>query len=106
MVIRSIHSSLCLKSRAFYLPNDTMEPPPLPDFPPEYINESNAGRIIALVGVFHFIALIFVTLRVYVRVFMVRAFGIDDGLIIIACVSARTRLSSWFLYSIADLGSN
>ena len=65
-----------------------MDVPNISDFPPEYVNESNAGRIIALVGVFHFIALIFVVLRVYVRLFMVRAFGVDDGLIIVAVVSA------------------
>jgi hypothetical protein len=63
-----------------------MNVPDISDFPPEYVNESNAGRIIALVGVFHFIALIFVALRVYVRLFMVRAFGVDDGLIIVAVV--------------------
>jgi hypothetical protein len=68
-----------------------MEVPNIPDFPPDYVNESNAGRIIALVGVFHFIALIFVVLRVYVRLFMVRAFGVDDGLIIVAVVS-----TCWF----------
>jgi hypothetical protein len=61
----------------------------LSGFSPEYINESNAGRIVGLVGVFHFIALTFVSLRVYVRVFMVRAFGADDALILLACVRMR-----------------
>lgn len=65
-------------------------PPPSTDpadYPPGYAEESNAGRIVGVIGVFHFIALIFVALRVYARVFMVRAFGVDDGLIIAAAVS-------------------
>ncbi len=52
----------------------------------EYVNESNAGRIVGLVGTFHFLALAFVSLRVYVRAVMVRAFGVDDGLIVAAVV--------------------
>ena len=56
-------------------------------FPPEYVKASNAGRIVGVVGVFHFIALTFVGLRVYVRLGMVRAFGIDDGLIMASAVS-------------------
>lgn len=61
-------------------------------FPPEYVNASNAGRIVGVVGVFHVVALVFVALRTYVRVFLVRAFGVDDGLIIVAAVLA---LVSW-----------
>ncbi|KEZ39579.1 hypothetical protein SAPIO_CDS9485 [Scedosporium apiospermum] len=62
------------------------------EFPPEYVNASNAGRIVGVVGVFHIIAFAFVSLRVYVRLFMVKAFGIDDTLIII---SALLALASW-----------
>lgn len=61
------------------------------DFPPEYVHASNASRIVGVVGVFHFIALIFVSLRLYVRLFMVRAFGVDDVLIIVAAVSDALR---------------
>ncbi|KAL2133536.1 hypothetical protein VTI74DRAFT_8758 [Chaetomium olivicolor] len=64
----------------------------LSGFPPEYVNASNAGRIVGVVGVFCFLALVFVSLRVYVRVFMVRAFGVDDGLILAASALA---LMSW-----------
>ena len=63
--------------------DDTMDPSA---FPPEYVNASNAGRIVGVVGVFHFLALTFVSLRLYVRVFMVRAFGVDDALIVASCV--------------------
>lgn len=58
-------------------------------FPPEYVKASNAGRIVGVVGVFYFIALTFVSLRVYVRLVMVRAFGIDDALIIVSAVSSN-----------------
>lgn len=57
------------------------------DFSPEYMNASNAGRIVGVVGLFHFIAFTFVSLRLYVRLFLVRAFGIDDVLIVVAAVS-------------------
>ncbi|KAI9149952.1 hypothetical protein HJFPF1_09699 [Paramyrothecium foliicola] len=62
------------------------------EFPPEYVNASNAGRIVGVIGVFHFIALIFVILRVYVRLAIVRTFGVDDGLIIVTVALA---LGSW-----------
>lgn len=63
-----------------------MQGPPT-DFPPEYVNANNSARIVGVIGVFHFIALTFVALRVYVRLVIVRTFGIDDGLIIVAGVS-------------------
>ncbi|KAK4154633.1 hypothetical protein C8A00DRAFT_32589 [Chaetomidium leptoderma] len=69
-----------------------MDPSAPPSFTPEYVNASNAGRIVGVVGFFHFLAFTFVSLRIYVRLFMVRAFGVDDALIIIACGLA---LMSW-----------
>jgi hypothetical protein len=63
-------------------------------YPPEYVNASNAARIVGVVGAFHFIALTFVSLRVYVRLVMVRAFGVDDGLIVLACVGLLLSSSS------------
>jgi hypothetical protein len=62
-------------------------PPSLDDLSPEYINENNSARIVGVVGFFHVLAFIFVSLRVYVRLRLVRAFGIDDGLIVVAVVS-------------------
>ena len=59
---------------------------PTTTYSAEYVNESNAGRIVGLVGAFHFLALAFVSLRVYVRAVMVRAFGVDDGLVVAAVV--------------------
>lgn len=71
-------------------------------FPPEYVNASNAGRIVGVVGAFHFIALTFVALRVYVRVFMVRAFGADDALIILSCVRHHELSTRSYASGVAD----
>lgn len=54
--------------------------------PPVYVEANNAARIVGVVGVFHFIAFALVSLRVYVRMFMVRDFGVDDALIVTSCV--------------------
>ncbi|KAK6213793.1 hypothetical protein QIS74_09795 [Colletotrichum tabaci] len=58
------------------------------DLPPEYVNASNAGRIVGVVGVFHLFALTFVSLRIYARLFIFRAFGAEDALIIVAVLLA------------------
>ncbi|KAK1489030.1 hypothetical protein CCUS01_14692 [Colletotrichum cuscutae] len=57
--------------------------------PPEYVNASNAGRIVGVVGAFHFIALAFVSLRVYARVVILRVFGAEDALIVAAANRIR-----------------
>lgn len=56
----------------------------------EYADESNAARIVGVVGAFHFLAFSFVSLRIYARVVVLRAFGLDDALIVVAAVC-----SSW-----------
>ncbi|OBR04797.1 Integral membrane protein [Colletotrichum higginsianum IMI 349063] len=56
------------------------------DLPPEHVNASNAGRIVGVVGVFHLFALTFVSLRIYARLFILRAFGAEDALIIVAVI--------------------
>jgi hypothetical protein len=68
-------------------------------YPPEYVNANNSGRIVGVVGAIHFLAFTFVSLRVYVRLFMVRAFGVDDGLIVAACVRATSFLALIKLFS-------
>src|SRR5690242_14753354 len=56
--------------------------------------ESNLGRILGVNGTFHFIAIVFVALRVYTRVFLVKTFGVDDVLIILAIVSTITSFAA------------
>lgn len=70
-----------------------MPPPPsIDDFSPDYVNADNSARIVGIVGLFHVLAFTFVALRVYVRVALVRAFGVDDGLAVVAVILA---LGSW-----------
>lgn len=71
-------------------------PPSLDDLSPEEINANNSARIVGVVGFFHVLAFVFVVLRVYVRVKLVRAFGIDDALIVVVIVSAANRRFSFF----------
>ncbi|KAH9903519.1 hypothetical protein F4778DRAFT_780906 [Xylariomycetidae sp. FL2044] len=59
---------------------------------PQRAEESNAGRILGVVTAFHVLALTIVGLRIYVRVSVVRAFGIEDGFIIAAALCA---LGGW-----------
>ncbi|KAK7946907.1 uncharacterized protein PG986_011228 [Apiospora aurea] len=69
-------------------------PPPPPQIDPnsDYAKATNAGRIVGVVAVFHFIALTFVALRTYVRAFMVKSVGLDDGFIMLSVLIA---LGSW-----------
>ncbi|KAK8099628.1 uncharacterized protein PG998_012869 [Apiospora kogelbergensis] len=66
----------------------SLPPPPQIDPDSDYAKASNAGRIVGVVAVFHFIALTFVALRTYVRAFMVKSVGLDDGFILLSV--ART----------------
>jgi hypothetical protein len=51
----------------------------------------NKGRSVVILGiVFHSISLIFVCLRSYVRLRMLKSFGVDDGIIIVTWVSSLT----------------
>lgn len=57
---------------------------------PAWAAESNTARILAVVTVFHVLALISVGLRVYARVWVIRAAGWDDLMIILSAVSPHT----------------
>lgn len=54
---------------------------------PEYLAESNASKILAIVGVLCFLALVTVALRLFVRVALLRYTGPDDFVLAIAMVS-------------------
>lgn len=64
----------------------SLPPPSQIDPDSDYAKASNAGRIVGVVAVFHFIALTFVALRTYVRAFMVKSVGLDDGFILLSVV--------------------
>jgi hypothetical protein len=48
--------------------------------------ESNLGYLLGVTATFHIIALMFVGMRMYARVVIVKAFGRDDALILAATV--------------------
>jgi hypothetical protein len=55
--------------------------------------ESNLSWILGVLVVFHVIAILFVFLRLYTRIFMVKTFGLDDVLICLSMVSLSFFLS-------------
>ncbi|KAL2756897.1 hypothetical protein ACRALDRAFT_1069604 [Sodiomyces alcalophilus JCM 7366] len=57
---------------------------PPPDIDPAYAAETNFPRMMAINGTFHGIAIIFLALRLYVRVHLLKSFGIDDAVMILA----------------------
>ncbi|KAK0614354.1 hypothetical protein B0T14DRAFT_437370 [Immersiella caudata] len=64
---------------------------------PAFAHETNLPRILGVLTTFHFIALTFVALRLYARLFVVKAFGKDDACI---CVSALCALGGWIAFVI------
>ncbi|TQN65804.1 hypothetical protein CSHISOI_09875 [Colletotrichum shisoi] len=69
---------------------------------PAWAAESNTARILAVVTVFHALALISVGLRVYARVWVIRAAGWDDLMIILSAVCA---IGGWSIFIVqADHG--
>jgi hypothetical protein len=64
-----------------------------------YAAETNLPRILGVTTTIHAIALVFVVLRIYARVVVLRAFGWDDAVMIPAAVSISpfTAAAIWFL---------
>jgi hypothetical protein len=56
----------------------------LEDMDPDYINESNFGNMMAVNGVVHGLAMLVFLLRMYTRGFLVKSFGYDDVMMILA----------------------
>jgi hypothetical protein len=55
--------------------------------------ESNLGYLLGVTATFHTIALMFVGMRMYARVVIVKAFGRDDALILAATVRTTSTLT-------------
>ncbi|TQN73581.1 hypothetical protein CSHISOI_01878, partial [Colletotrichum shisoi] len=64
---------------------------------PEWAAESNTARILAVVTTFHVLALSFVGLRVYAKVRVLRAPGLDDLMILLSALCA---LGGWIIFVI------
>lgn len=54
---------------------------------PAWASESNLPRILGVVGVFHFLALLFVGVRLYTRFIVVKSPRNDDVVMVLAAVS-------------------
>jgi hypothetical protein len=72
----------------------------MPPLTPEYIAYTNASQIMAITSTFFAIALLVVLLRCYVRITMLKVFGIDDWIMVFAMV--RT-LPYWTLAPTANV---
>ncbi|KAK4243124.1 hypothetical protein C7999DRAFT_18479 [Corynascus novoguineensis] len=57
--------------------------------------ESNTATILGVLTVFHAIALIFVSLRVYARAFVIKTFGTDDVFIVLCALCA---IGGWSVF--------
>jgi len=66
----------------------------MPPLTPEYIAYTNAPQIMAIASSFFAIALFVVMLRCYVRITMLKVFGIDDWIMVFAMVG---NLPDWKL---------
>ncbi|KNG51770.1 integral membrane protein [Stemphylium lycopersici] len=62
---------------------------------PKWAAESNLTRLLALTGVFHFLALTSVGLRLYVRIGLLQSLGRDDVVIVLAALAA---LGGWICF--------
>ncbi|GKT51681.1 uncharacterized protein ColSpa_11862 [Colletotrichum spaethianum] len=76
--------------------NDTSGPAAKP-FDPVWAAESNTARIMAVVTIFHVLALLCIGLRVYARVVAVKTPGFDDLMIVLSGLCA---LGGWVIFVI------
>ena len=60
---------------------------------PAWAEESNLGRILGVTALFHSLAVIFAALRLYVRLGIVKAPGVDDLFMVASVVSKHAPLS-------------
>lgn len=64
--------------------------------------ESNLGYLLGVTATFHAVALVFVAMRLYARVIIVKAFGKDDALIIASTVRRYDRSCSTAFLTMFD----
>ena len=70
--------------------------PPV-DIDPEYAAESNTARIIAVVTIFHVLALTSLGARLWARIGVVRSPGWDDWVMILAAVRIPAEIFAGFV---------
>jgi hypothetical protein len=64
--------------------------PPMPQRSLEYLAENIAPRLLAVEGTLFAVAMTAVLMRFYVRIFMLKTFGWDDWMMLIAAVSENS----------------
>ena len=77
-----------------------------PSFSPEQIAYTNAPQILAISGSFFAAAAVIVILRCYVRIFMLKVFGLDDYIMVLAMACIPRILLNHWLTNKALLRSN
>lgn len=70
-----------------------------PDLTPEYLAFNLAPQLLSVSGTLTALALFVFLLRTYVRAVMLRVFGADDYLMLVAVVSREAQSSSSLLYA-------
>lgn len=65
------------------------------NFPLETTGDTKAPRILAIVGFLTGLSALLIVLRGYVRLYILRRFDIEDGVIIVALVSSCGPSSLW-----------
>lgn len=83
---------------------NTTSPSLTPTYDPSRAHETNLPRILGVLTTFHFLALIFVALRVYARIFVVKNFGKDDFCMVLSALCALGGWITWVLQGYHGLG--
>ncbi len=60
------------------------------------LTETRAPEIFAVNLVFGILTILIVLLRTYTRAVIVKSFGLDDWIMILATVSAKKNMSTWY----------
>jgi hypothetical protein len=66
-----------------------------PVIDPARAAESNTATLITVLTIFHAIALVFVSLRVYARAFVIKTFGKDDIFMVLSAVRSPLNTRPW-----------
>ncbi|KAK1454354.1 hypothetical protein CCUS01_10471 [Colletotrichum cuscutae] len=85
--------------------NNTKGTAPAP-FNPTWAAESNTARIIAVVTVFHLLAQLSVTLRIYARIWVIKAPGWDDTVMVLSAICAWGGWISFVIQAQYGLGKH
>ncbi|KAL0939171.1 uncharacterized protein CTRU02_205781 [Colletotrichum truncatum] len=82
------------------------QPPgaPTPPIDPEWAAESNTAMIVGVTGGFHALALLFVALRVYTRMAIVKVMGRDDYVMVVAMLCAVAGMTIFSVQAFHGLG--